>query len=153
MLSVTAAAQAIQSPGPREGPLELSTGHEAHKNKEKRQAPGDTSSGFLSPFGLTPACSQGVQYQLMAGELLDFNSNRLVSVDPGVSYISLSNFLGGSITTTFQITDGVLYWLNSTFYNGSAGFCVLESIIYATFTAQGGPLGCVPVNLVTYSGA
>lgn len=112
----------------------------------------DTGLGYVASVGVTAACAQAFTFAISSGALINIGLGDFVSTDPGVAYISLSTFTSGSITTTFVITNGVLHWYNSAFYGGEAQFCELNDHIYASFTSAGGPVGCVRVNLVTYSG-
>lgn len=58
----------------------------------------------------------------------------------------------GSISTTFTVVNGVLFWYNDAFFGGQAGFCQIASgQVYATFGAPGtGPANCNAVSIVVY---
>lgn len=74
-------------------------------------------------------------------------------MDPGVPYIDVANYPGGTITTRFDVVNDTLVWTNSLFHEGQAGFCQINgSSVYATFTAAGGPKDCEDVDLVVYKG-
>ncbi|RYP89237.1 hypothetical protein DL769_000142 [Monosporascus sp. CRB-8-3] len=89
------------------------------------------------------------QYVQSGGRFL--GADKPLSVDPGVRYIDMSSFPGGSISTTFSIVGGILVWENDAFFNGAAGFCQASNgTVYAHFTAAGGPESCVPIDLVVY---
>ncbi|KAI1846556.1 hypothetical protein JX266_007453 [Neoarthrinium moseri] len=112
----------------------------------------DETSGFVGDetFQHPESCSNATLFRRTNGQLL--SRSRPLSVDPGVDFINMSNYPGGSITTTFVVVGGVLYWDNNAFYNGTAGFCEgTMGEVYATFTETGGPPNCIPVKLVVYT--
>ncbi|RYP51161.1 hypothetical protein DL768_003429 [Monosporascus sp. mg162] len=111
------------------------------------------SSGFVgnSTIQNPENCTEAEIYVQSAGRLQPVGG-RILSVDPGVDYINLSDYPGGSISSLFMVVDGVLVWENAAFYEGAAGFCqVSNGTVCATFTASGGPPACVPVDLVVYT--
>ncbi|KAK8128502.1 hypothetical protein PG984_009610 [Apiospora sp. TS-2023a] len=113
----------------------------------------DTDPGFVgdSQDPNPDSCSNAVRFRQSGGQLQ--RRGRAVSVDPGVDYIDLANYAGGSISTLFSVVDDTLQWNNDAFYEGRARFCQVDSeTVYAVFTNAGGPEGCSPVALVVYRG-
>ncbi|RYP05642.1 hypothetical protein DL764_003651 [Monosporascus ibericus] len=99
------------------------------------------SSGFVgnSTFQNPENCTEAEFYVQSAGRLQPM-AGAVLSVDPGVDYINLSDYPGGSISSLFMVVDGVLVWENAAFYEGAAGFCQASNgTVYATFTASRGP--------------
>ncbi|KAK8051120.1 hypothetical protein PG993_002505 [Apiospora rasikravindrae] len=98
------------------------------------------------------SCSDAVRFRQSDGRLQ--RRGRDISVDPGVDYINLVNYAGGSITTTFSVANDTLQWTNDAFYDGRATFCQVgdDGPVYAVLTSAGGPEGCSPVALVIYRG-
>ncbi|KAI0002329.1 hypothetical protein F4779DRAFT_134189 [Xylariaceae sp. FL0662B] len=114
--------------------------------------PSNSSTGFVgnSTNPSPDECTNAQVYIQGRGEL--HNVGKAISVNPGVPYINIADFPGGSISTTFSVVNGILVWRNESFYNGTAGFCqVNEGDVYATFTQDGGPFNCTSVNLVVYT--
>ena len=111
-------------------------------------------TGFVG--GLDPAdgsdCSDATLFRRRRGELL--LRDRLISVNPGVPYISLMDIsVEGSITTTFSVVNDSLIWSNSSFYYGEAQFCQqTDGDILVSFTEDGAPDDCMPVDLRVYRG-
>jgi hypothetical protein len=101
---------------------------------------------------ITDSCSNAIVFQQSQGQLIGIHNGEPIAVDPGVPHILLSP-APGSISTDFEITHSLLDWVNSSFFNGFAGFCQLDDEIYATFTAAGGPGGadnCEAIQLMAY---
>lgn len=74
-------------------------------------------------------------------------------MDPGIPYIDLADYPGGSIDTRFEVMDDMLVWSSQFFHEGRAGFCQVEGgSVYAIFTSAGGPENCSNVSLVAYKG-
>lgn len=112
------------------------------------------NGAYIAPKSLTTnICLDATKYQLNGTRLNDLTSGVGVSANLAAApYVSLNDpVAGGSITTSFTIEGNVLVWSNSQFFNGRAGFCELKDVVYATFTAAGGPAGCVPVQIVVVS--
>ncbi len=110
------------------------------------------SSGFIGNNTIyNPGnCTEANLFVQGGGQLR--TSGRPLSVDPGVDYINVADFPGGSITTRFTVVCGILVWDNAAFYNGTAAYCqVAEGTVYATFSQTGAPFNCTPVNLVVYT--
>ncbi|KAH8197807.1 hypothetical protein TruAng_008005 [Truncatella angustata] len=92
-------------------------------------------------------CSDATVYRQSRGQLVAISKKRTLSVDPGVPYINMADYPGGSIETY-----NALQWKNETFYNGSAGFCMyMTGEVFATFTEAGGPSECIPIRLVVWA--
>ncbi|KAK6827748.1 hypothetical protein PG987_011089 [Apiospora arundinis] len=98
------------------------------------------------------SCSDAVRYRQSNGQLQ--RRGRFISVDFGVDYIDMTNFVGGSISTVFSVVNDTLQWDNEAFYNGRATFCQVDNeIVYVVFKdIDRGPEGCTPVFLVVYRG-
>ncbi|KAK8029063.1 hypothetical protein PG991_006119 [Apiospora marii] len=97
------------------------------------------------------SCSNAVRFRQSNGQLQ--RRGRPVSVDPGVDYIDLADYPGGSISTLFSVVDDRLQWDNEAFSGGRAAFCqVGNETVYAVFIKDGGPRDCSPVVLVVYKG-
>ncbi|RYP74775.1 hypothetical protein DL770_007539 [Monosporascus sp. CRB-9-2] len=96
------------------------------------------SSGFVgnSTIQNPENCTEAELYVQSAGRLQPV-AETVLSVDPGVDYINLSDYPGGSISSLFMVVDGVLVWENAAFYEGAAGFCqVSNGTVCASFTAN-----------------
>ncbi|KAI4596093.1 hypothetical protein KJ359_006387 [Pestalotiopsis sp. 9143b] len=124
----------------------------------KRQSPSsnetaelDDLSGFFGESGLDhpSVCSSAVLFFLSDGQL---ESDRgAVSVEPGVPYMDLVEFTGGSISTTFEIDNGMLVWRNESFFDGQAGFCQMGTgLVYAVFEEDAAPVNCTSIDIVVY---
>ncbi|ROV95645.1 hypothetical protein VSDG_05284 [Cytospora chrysosperma] len=112
----------------------------------------DSGSGFLAQGNATSSsCSNATTYEQSGGQLINGENGIPFSVDAGVAYINFTTFTPGSISTDFEVIGNVLHWYNSQFYNGAAGFCELDGTVYATFTEEGGPIGCTSIDLVLYA--
>ncbi|RYP41337.1 hypothetical protein DL767_001094 [Monosporascus sp. MG133] len=106
-------------------------------------------STYLVPAGGEPTSGITAPYVQSGGRFL--GADKPLSVDPGVPYIDITSFAGGSISTTFTTIGGILAWDNETFFNGAAEFCQASNgTVYAHFTGAGGPEDCVPIDLVVY---
>ncbi|KAK7750440.1 hypothetical protein SLS62_007629 [Diatrype stigma] len=107
-------------------------------------------AGFVGGAGpVNPtSCTDATVFTLVDGVL--GVGGEAISTDPGVAFMAFA--VGdGSISVTFTVVDGVLYWYNAAFVGGVAGFCQVPASgqVYATFsTPDVVPLGCVPVQLV-----
>lgn len=114
----------------------------------------ETSSGFVgnNTINNPDTCTDASLYVQSRGQLRA--SGKSLSVDPGVDYINIIDYPGGSISTLFGVVNGTLVWENAAFYNGSARFCQLSNgTVFAMFTQQGVPFNnCTIVNLVVYTG-
>ena len=113
----------------------------------------DDTSGFVGDenYQNPDTCSSATLFRQGNGQLV--SRQRPLSVDPGVDYINLSDYPGGSISTTFAVIGRVLFWNNTAFYGGSARFCQLQSgAVYGLFTENPGPDNCTFINLVVYTG-
>lgn len=124
-------------------------------NQTLRKRQSDLSAsgfGYLASGGNTSLCALANQYMVGNGELMDAATGVLVSANTDLQPVPLNNPLGGSITTDFEVVNGILVWSNSAFYNGAAVFCLLNDVLYATFTAAGPPAGCLTVNVVVVQG-
>ncbi|KAJ4412462.1 hypothetical protein N0V82_008781 [Gnomoniopsis sp. IMI 355080] len=104
--------------------------------------------GYLAAGGNTSSCALASEYMVGSGELMDADTGVLVSANADLQPVALNNPVVGSITTDFEIVNGILVWSNAAFYNGQAVFCLLNDILYATFTAAGPPAGCTTVDVV-----
>lgn len=129
----------------------------AWKFWDRRQAPAPVAEyGYLGNAE-TPnpkGCSDARTFVIDDGQLLYASgpANGL-SVDPGVPMINVPDAQPGSIVTFFSIVGSQLRWTDSSFYNNRARFCqAADGMVWAAFVQNGSPTGCVPVNLVTYSG-
>ncbi|KAK6845030.1 hypothetical protein PG995_015140 [Apiospora arundinis] len=112
----------------------------------------DDASGFVGDetYQNPGTCSNATLFRQGNGQLV--SRQRPLSVDPGVGYINLSDYPGGSISTTFSVIGRVLVWNNTAFYGGSARFCQLQSgTVYGLFTENPGPGNCTLINLVVYT--
>lgn len=120
----------------------------------KRQAVVPTGElGYIADDGTTGACSSAIQYELVNGGLVDVDTNVTIAAGVDLQTIDLNDPVGGSIFTTFSVSGGILVWTNEQFYNNTAVFCVLNSMLYASFTENGSPPGCTRVNLVAVQGS
>lgn len=121
--------------------------------KKRQDDSSSSDTGFVNQGNTTASsCSNATTYMKSGGELIYGGNGYPFSVDPGVAYINFTSFTPGSISTDFEVDGNVLHWYNSQFYNGSAGFCVLNGTVYATFTEEGGPGNCTSIDLVLYAG-
>ncbi|KAK8025564.1 hypothetical protein PG990_003387 [Apiospora arundinis] len=112
----------------------------------------DDASGFVGDetYQNPGTCSNATLFRQGNGQLV--SRQRPLSVDPGVDYINLSDYPGGSISATFSVIGRVLVWNNTAFYGGSARFCQLQSgTVYGLFTENPGPGNCTLINLVVYT--
>lgn len=113
----------------------------------------DETSGFVGDetYQNPDTCSNATLFKQSNGQLL--SRQRPLSVDPGVEYINLSDYPGGSISTTFSVVGRILVWNNTAFYGGAVRFCQLQSgAVYGLFTENPGPENCTLINLVVYTG-
>ncbi|KAK7984810.1 hypothetical protein PG988_002432 [Apiospora saccharicola] len=114
----------------------------------RRQALG----GFIGAAGpINPAsCSDATPFNLTQGRLM--SGGEMIATDPNVPYIPMKVVPGGSISTTFTVVNGILFWYNAAFFGGQAAFCQIASgQVYATFGAPGtGPANCNAVSIVVY---
>lgn len=134
---------------------EASSSSQARGRLARRQTAenGNSTAGFIGDdeFPNPNNCSNARIFIRRSGALQ--TEGRPLSVDPGVPYIDVANYPGGTITTRFDIVNDTLVWTNSLFHEGQAGFCQINgSSVYATFTAAGGPKDCEDVDLVVYKG-
>ncbi|KAK8122555.1 hypothetical protein PG984_011225 [Apiospora sp. TS-2023a] len=108
--------------------------------------------GFIGAAGpINPAsCSDATPFNLTQGRLM--SGGEMIATDPNVPYIPMKVVPGGSISTTFTVVNGILFWYNAAFSGGQAGFCQIASgQVYATFGAAGtGPANCNAVSIVVY---
>ncbi|KAK8077355.1 hypothetical protein PG996_003525 [Apiospora saccharicola] len=112
----------------------------------------DETSGFVGDgtYQNTSTCSNATLFRRSNGQLL--SRQRPLSVDPGVDFINLSDYPGGSISTTFSVVGRILVWNNTAFYGGAARFCQLQSgAVYGLFTENTGPEDCTLINLAVYT--
>lgn len=113
----------------------------------------DETSGFVGDetYQNPDTCSNATLFRQTNGQLV--SRQRPLSVDPAVDYINLSDYPGGSISTTFSVIGRILVWNNTAFYGGAARFCQLQSgAVYGLFTENPGPENCTLINLVVYTG-
>lgn len=113
----------------------------------------DLSSGFVGnrTFHNPDNCTEASLYVQSRGRLQ--GSGRSLSVNPGVDYINIVDFVGGSISTLFSVLNGMLVWDNAAFYDGTARFCQeANGTVFALFTQESTPFNCTLVNLVVYTG-
>lgn len=109
--------------------------------------------GYVSAGGTTGACAAARQFAVANGELIDVATGVAVAAGANLQPIDLNDPVTGTYATTFALSGGVLVWTNSAFYNGAAVFCLLDSVLYASFNAAGPPAGCTVVNLAVVQGA
>ncbi|KAI0026003.1 hypothetical protein F4780DRAFT_774211 [Xylariomycetidae sp. FL0641] len=110
-------------------------------SRDEPPPPSNSSSGFVGGSGNQNPdnCTKANLYVQGGGQLSD--SGKPLSVDPGVSYIDISNFPGGSIATTLTVENGILVWRNESFYNGVARYCqTAGGSVYAEFAQEDVPL-------------
>ncbi|KAK6210821.1 hypothetical protein LQW54_005869 [Pestalotiopsis sp. IQ-011] len=120
------------------------------KQLRERQAIADMS-GFLGDSVLDhpDSCSNAQIYILSQGQLVQ--GTRALSVDPGVDYINMITFPGGSISTTFSVQNDRLTWSNESFYNGAAGFCMTaDGQIYVLFSQSDSPANCTLIGILVF---
>ena len=108
--------------------------------------------GFIGAAGpINPtSCSDATPFNLTQGRLV--SGGQFVATEPNVPFIELKVVPAGSISTTFTVVNGVLFWYNAAFVGGQAGFCqVASGQVYATFGAPGtGPANCNTISIVVY---
>ena len=104
--------------------------------------------GFVANANVTRSCTNAAPYRVFNGQLFEIATGMALSVNIGVPFINFTMGAQGSISTRFEIVDDVLRWYNPQFFGGEAGFCVIGSAIFATFTSSGRPANCVTVMLV-----
>ncbi|KAG6360911.1 hypothetical protein INS49_011979 [Diaporthe citri] len=112
-----------------------------------------TNLGFISNTNVTFTCSRAAPYYTFNGQLFEVATGLALSVNFGVPFINFTIAAQGSISTRFEIVDGILRWFNPQFYNGEATFCVVGSAIFATFASFGRPADCVTVQLLLFRAA
>lgn len=138
----------IQVAAPTAGPLANGT------NLRKRQAVASTGElGYIADDGTTGSCASARQYELANGELFDVQGGFAIGTTTSLQTIDLNDPADGSIVTTFSLVAGILVWTNLDFYNNTAVFCLLNSVLYVSFTAEGPPSGCTLVNLGAVQGS
>lgn len=122
----------------------------------RRQVQADNSTtGFVGDedVPVPNSCSNARVFRKGVGTLQKQGVGQPLSVDPGVPFIDLANYSGGSIITDFDVINDTLVWSSGFFFEGKAGFCQVEGgSVYATFTSAGGPENCNNVSLVAYKG-
>ena len=116
----------------------------------KRQA-----GGFLASAQLIQVsdCNLAQAFLLSNGTLSA--GGQLVSTEPGVQVQDLNvSPVTRSITTTWYILDGFLYWDNAAFYNGSAAFYSTPQGVPIIGFANGAgvPSGSIRINLLSFTG-
>ncbi|KAJ4387785.1 hypothetical protein N0V93_008387 [Gnomoniopsis smithogilvyi] len=104
--------------------------------------------GYVSAGGTTDTCATAKTFMVGNGQLMDDTTGVFISANTDLQPINLNDAVSESITTDFEIVNGILVWSNSLFYNGAAVFCLLNDFLYATFNEAGPPAGCSIVNLV-----
>ncbi|KAK7914854.1 hypothetical protein PG985_012557, partial [Apiospora marii] len=108
--------------------------------------------GFIGGAGpVNPvSCSDATPFNLTQGRLE--SGGQFIATEPNVPFIEMKVVPAGSISTTFTVVNGVLFWYNAAFVGGQAGFCQVPSgQVYATFGGTGtGPAGCNTVSIVAY---
>lgn len=109
--------------------------------------------GYISAGGTTGSCAAARQFAVQNGQLLDVATGTAIAAGANLQSINLNDPVAGTYSTTFALIGGVLVWTNDLFYNGAAVFCLLDGVLYASFTAAGPPAGCTVVNLVVVQGA
>lgn len=115
----------------------------------------NSTTGFVGDedVPVPNSCSNAKVFRRGGGTLQKQGVGRPLSVDPGVPFIDLANYSGGSIITDFDVINDTLVWSSAFFFDGKAGFCQVEGgSVYATFTSAGGPENCNNVSLVAYKG-
>lgn len=123
--------------------------------KKRQDQPDNSTTGFVGDedVPVPNSCSNARVFRRGRGTLQKQGVARPLSVDPGVPFIDLANYSGGSIITNFDVIDDTLVWSSAFFFQGKAGFCQVEGgSVYATFTPAGGPENCHNVSLVAYKG-
>lgn len=112
-----------------------------------------SSSGFVGNTTVQNPdnCTNANLYVQSGGQLR--TSGKPLSVNLGVDYINIVDFVGGSIMTLFTVIDGTLVWDNAAFVNGTARFCQAgNGTVFALFTQESTPFDCTLVDLVVYTG-
>lgn len=121
----------------------------------KRQVIGEPG-GFIGPLinpsadGNPSVCNLAGHFEFVGGQLI--TDGVALSVDPGVSFISLRNARNGTITTDFSNQNNKLVWANPDFFGGVARFCqVGNEIPVALFTSADPPADCILIDLFVFT--
>ena len=122
--------------------------------EQKRQA-GGGGGGFLASAQLIEVgdCNLAQGFMLSNGTLSA--GGQLVSTEPGVQVQDLNvSPVTGSITQTWYVLDGFLYWDNAAFFNGSAEFYATAqgTPIIGFANGAGVPAGSIRINLLSFTG-
>lgn len=123
--------------------------------KRRQVQPDNSTTGFVGDedVPVPNSCSNARVFRKGVGTLQKQGVSQPLSVDPGVPFIDLANYSGGSIITDFDVINDTLVWSSGFFFEGKARFCQVEGgSVYATFTSAGGPENCNNVSLVAYKG-
>ena len=120
------------------------------RSKQRREA----GTNYLGIHNrITSLCSDAGTFAISNGQLLWILSNGTTlqySAPANVNFTILQpTTTPGPITTSFSVgRNGILQWVNTSFFNGNALFCVLpDGTLIAVFSEGGNPIGCVFVDL------
>ena len=102
---------------------------------------------YLTSTGdVTPECILGSIYNIKAGRL--YTDDAFYSVPEEASSAPFASRAGNlGISIVFAVADGILYWDNKTFDDGTARFCINRNdVVQAVFR---GPLpgDCSPIAI------
>jgi hypothetical protein len=107
----------------------------------------DTGLSYVSPSGSNTAdCDDAATYTITQGGQL-MSGGKLISTTglvPNAPFAPSPNI--EAISTTFSVSDGVLYWNNTAFIGNQALFCQVNSTVIAVFNGEL-PSGCAQVAL------
>lgn len=122
-------------------------------SRKRQTSLSENGLGYVAADGVTGTCAAAKMFAVGNGELMDMTTGVLISADTELQPINVNDAVSEPITTNFAVVGGILVWTNSLFYNGTAVFCLLNDLLYATFNAAGPPAGCSVVNLVAVQGS
>jgi len=112
----------------------------------RRRAVGQQFIGAAG--GTTGSCAAGMVFSInSASQLVNENTNTIVSTSPGLGFLPVGVSSGGNISTTVSAPGGIFQWLNPAFTSGAATFCQRTDGEVDFVFVQPAPLGCTSVVL------